>query len=319
MRPTTSLASNDNPEKISPGYLKRIHNAYEARTRLARVVFWRFASAVIDVRLPRLTSLSGRIYHGIRISAIFLKLVFFLDTHTRELPAVSQNISRYIDHTLLKADATFDQIAKLCDEAKEFGFASVCVNPFYVKHCAKLLADSPVKVCTVIGFPLGANATKTKAREARRAIRDGATEIDMVINVGALKSGCDDVVYRDIRAVVKACKKGGAICKCILETALLNDDEKTRACQAAQRARANFVKTSTGFGPGGATVEDVALMSKAVAGTGMGVKASGGIRNLQDAERMIQAGATRLGASAGVQIVQEAQGANPAAATAEKY
>ena len=148
---------------------------------------------------------------------------------------MTHNIARYIDHTLLKADATFDQIATLCEEAKEYGFASVCVNPFYVEHCAKLLAGSPVKVCTVIGFPLGANVTKTKAREARRAIRDGATEIDMVINVSALKSGCDDVVFEDIRAVVKACKKGGAICKCILETALLNDEEKTPPCEAAQR------------------------------------------------------------------------------------
>ena len=232
---------------------------------------------------------------------------------------MSNPIASYIDHTLLKPDATFDQITKLCEEAREFGFASVCVNPYYVRHCAKLLEGSPVAVCTVIGFPLGANVSKTKAREARRAIRDGATEIDMVINVGALKSGRDDDVFDDIRAVVKVCKKRKAICKCILETALLSDDEKTRACQAAIRAEADFVKTSTGFGPGGATVADIALMSAAVAGHGMGVKASGGIRNLQDTEAMIQAGATRIGASAGVRIVQESQGAATSAAGSDKY
>jgi deoxyribose-phosphate aldolase len=218
-------------------------------------------------------------------------------------------IAKYIDHTLLKAEATAEQISKLCQEAKEFQFASVCVNPCYVRQGARELDGSSVKVCTVVGFPLGANTTKTKASEARRAIRQGATEIDMVINVGALKSGRDDRVYRDIRAVVKVCKRGGAICKCILETGLLTEEEKVRACQAAVRAGANFVKTSTGFGPGGATVEDITLMSREVAGTNMGVKASGGIRTLRDAEQMIQAGATRIGASAGVRIVQEADGA----------
>jgi deoxyribose-phosphate aldolase len=233
---------------------------------------------------------------------------------------VSAEIARYIDHTLLKADATFDQVAKLCEEAKEFSFASVCVNPFYVKHCAKLLDGSSVKVCTVVGFPLGANATKTKVREARRAIRDGANEIDMVINVGALKSGCEDTVYRDIRAVAKAAHKGGAICKCILETALLTDEEKVRACEAARRAKADFVKTSTGFGPAGATVEDILLMSRTVADANMGVKASGGIRNFYDAQRMIDAGATRIGASAGVQIVKESQGStNEAGAGSSAY
>jgi deoxyribose-phosphate aldolase len=166
-----------------------------------------------------------------------------------------------------------------------------------------------VKVCTVIGFPLGANATETKAAEARLAVRDGATEVDMVINVGALKSGRDDLVEDDIRAVADAAHEGSAICKVILETAMLTDDEKARACQAAIKARADFLKTSTGFGPGGATVEDVALMSGAVSGTNMGVKASGGIRNFEDAQRMIQAGATRIGASAGVRIVKESQGA----------
>ncbi len=240
-------------------------------------------------------------------------------THRGGGAAVPKEIARYIDHTLLRPDATFDQVTKLCEEAKAFNFASVCINPFFVRHCAGLLNGSSVKVCTVIGFPLGANVSETKALEARRAIRDGAAEIDMVINIGALKSGRDDVVYRDIRAVVEAAMDGGAICKCILETALLTDDEKTRACQAARRARADFVKTSTGFGPGGATAEDVALMSRAVSGTKMGVKASGGIRNLQDAEQMIRAGATRIGASAGVRIVKESQGVTFSEAPAGKY
>jgi deoxyribose-phosphate aldolase len=167
-----------------------------------------------------------------------------------------------------------------------------------------------VKVCTVIGFPLGANATETKAFEAGRAIRDGATEIDMVINVGALKSGQDDLVENDVRAVVEAAKLGGAICKVILETALLNDDEKVRACHAARRAGADFVKTSTGFGPGGATAADVALMRRVV-GPEMGVKAAGGVRDLQSARAMLEAGADRIGASVGVKIVQESQGLTP--------
>jgi deoxyribose-phosphate aldolase len=233
--------------------------------------------------------------------------------------SVPKDIAKYIDHTLLKPDATFDQVTKLCQEAREFGFASVCVNPCYVRHSAGLLRGSSVKVCTVIGFPLGANVTETKALEARRAIREGATEVDMVINVGALKSGRDELVYKDIRAVVEAAMDGGAICKVILETSLLNDDEKTRACLAARRARADFVKTATGFGPGGATAEDVALMSRAVSGTKMGVKASGGIRNLQDAEQMIRAGATRIGASAGVRIVKESQGVTVSDAGGGKY
>ncbi len=233
--------------------------------------------------------------------------------------AVPADVAKYIDHTLLRPDATFEQITTLCEEADEFGFASVCVNPCYVRHCAKLLRGSSAKVCTVVGFPLGANVSETKALEARRAIREGAREIDMVINVGALKSGQDELVYRDIRAVVEACMDGGAICKVILETALLSDEEKTRACQAARRARADFVKTSTGFGPGGATAEDVALMNQAVAEAKMGVKASGGIRNFEDAQQMIRAGATRIGASAGVRIVKESQGVTYSDATSGKY
>lgn len=231
----------------------------------------------------------------------------------------SNDIAKFIDHTLLKPEATFDQVTHLCNEAREYGFASVCVNPCFVSHCATLLKGTAVKVCTVIGFPLGANATATKAFEARQAIGDGATEIDMVINVGALKSVRDDLVYEDIRAVVEAAEEGGAICKVILETSILNDDEKVRACQASRRAKAHFVKTATGFGPGGATVEDVTLMRNSISGTDMGVKASGGVRNLQDAQRMIDAGATRIGASAGVRIVKESQGAVVSDGGAGKY
>jgi deoxyribose-phosphate aldolase len=222
--------------------------------------------------------------------------------------SVPRELAQYIDHTLLKADATAAQVLELCAEAAEYGFASVCVNPNWVALAAKRLSGTPVKVCSVIGFPLGAHVPEIKALEARRAIRDGAREIDMVINVGALKGGDDELVYRDIRAVTEVCLDGRSLCKVIIETALLNDDEKTRACRLAKRAHADFVKTSTGFGPGGATAGDVALMAAAVRGTKMGVKASGGIRTLEDAQKMIQAGATRLGASAGVRIIKESQG-----------
>ncbi len=214
-------------------------------------------------------------------------------------------VSHMIDHTLLKPDATKDQVAQLCHEAKKHSFASVCVNPSYVKLCADLLKDSDVLVCTVIGFPLGATSTESKAFEAQKAIRDGATEVDMVINVGALKSRDYERVEHDIAAVARAVHAGGAILKVIIEAALLTDEEKVAACQLAKVARANFVKTSTGFGPGGATAEDVALMRRVV-GPGMGVKASGGIRSYEDAKKMIAAGASRIGASASVRIAQEA-------------
>ena len=215
-------------------------------------------------------------------------------------------VSHMIDHTLLKPDATQDQVAQLCYEAKKHSFASVCVNPSYVKLCADLLKDSDVLVCTVIGFPLGATSTETKVFEAQKAIRDGATEVDMVINVGALKSRDYERVERDIAAVARAVHAGGAILKVIIEAALLTDEEKVAACQLAKVARADFVKTSTGFGPGGATAEDVALMRRVV-GQGMGVKASGGIRSYEDAKKMIAAGASRIGASASVKIAQEAE------------
>jgi deoxyribose-phosphate aldolase len=211
-----------------------------------------------------------------------------------------------IDHTLLKPDATRAEILELCAEAREHGFRSVCVNPFWARTVTDALRGSGVLTCCVAGFPLGASAPETKALEARRAIRDGAREIDMVINIGALKGGEDDVVLRDIQAVVEACRDGGAICKVILETALLTDDEKVRACRLARRARARFVKTSTGFAKGGATPQDVALMASVVRDAGMEVKASGGIRSAADARALLAAGATRLGTSSGVAIVQGA-------------
>lgn len=217
------------------------------------------------------------------------------------------DLARYIDHTLLKPNATEEQIRNLCAEALEFNFRSVCVNPTWVPLVASLLHGSEVLTCTVVGFPLGANEPAVKAMEARRAIRNGAREIDMVLNIGALKSGNDDLVLRDIRAVVEDCVDGGAVCKVILETALLTDDEKRRASELARQARAHFVKTSTGFSTGGATVSDVALMAEVVRGAGMEVKASGGISSYDDARAMIEAGATRLGASASIGIVREAK------------
>ncbi len=217
------------------------------------------------------------------------------------------DLARYIDHTLLKPAATEEQIRKLCAEALEFNFRSVCVNPTWVSLAANLLRGSDVLTCTVVGFPLGANEPAIKAMEARRAIRNGAREIDMVLNIGALKSGDEALVLRDIRAVVEDCVDGGAVCKVILETALLTDDEKRRASELARQARAHFVKTSTGFSTGGATVSDVALMAEVVRGAGMEVKASGGISSYDDAKAMIEAGATRLGASASIGIVREAK------------
>jgi deoxyribose-phosphate aldolase len=217
------------------------------------------------------------------------------------------NLAKYIDHTLLKPDATQQEIAQLCFEARKFNFASVCVNPTWVSLCAELLKGSPVKVCTVIGFPLGATSSESKAFETETAIKQGATEIDMVINIGALKARDLDTVARDIRGVVNAAHARGIIVKVIIETALLTDEEKTIACLVSKEAGADFVKTSTGFSGGGATIQDVALMRKTV-GPQMGVKASGGVRTYEDAESMIKAGATRIGASAGVKIIQGPSG-----------
>ena len=220
---------------------------------------------------------------------------------------VDGTLRRYIDHTVLKPDASQDQIAQLCYEARKHGFASVCVNPSHVKLCADLLEGSDVLVCTVVGFPLGATSTEAKVFETQKAIRDGATEIDMVINVGALKSRDLELVEGDIAAIARACHAGGAILKVIIEAALLTDEEKVVACQLSKVAEADFVKTSTGFGPGGATAADVALMRKVVGPT-MGVKAAGGIKTYADAQEMIAAGASRIGASASVKIIQGPEG-----------
>ncbi len=232
--------------------------------------------------------------------------------------ATSADVAGYIDHTLLKPEASRAEIERLCQEARAFNFASVCVNPTWVKDCAFALYGSPVKVCTVVGFPLGATLADVKAYETRRAIFDGATEIDMVINIGALKSGDDQTVKRDIRAVVEAAHDACAIVKVILETALLTDEEKARACLLAKEAGADFVKTSTGFSKGGATVADIELMRRTV-GAEVGVKAAGGVKDLAGAREMIAAGATRIGASAGVKIVQESQGIKTAGAVSGNY
>ncbi|MBU1298207.1 MAG: deoxyribose-phosphate aldolase [Bacteroidetes bacterium] len=215
---------------------------------------------------------------------------------------IENELGRMIDHTLLKPDATIKEIDKLCAEAKKYSFASVCINPSYVSRCAKFLKDTPVKVCTVIGFPLGATSTAAKAFETEQTIRDGATEVDMVINVGMLKSGEYDFVENDIFAVVSAAKRYRVLVKVILETALLTDEEKIKACILAKRAGADFVKTSTGFAKGGATAGDIALMRKVV-GSAMGVKASGGVRTREEALQMVASGADRIGASASVKIV----------------
>jgi len=221
--------------------------------------------------------------------------------------ATAHDWASLIDHTLLKPEATESDIKKLCDEAAQFGFASVCVNPSWVKKAAEFLKGSEVPVCTVIGFPLGATLSDVKAYEVRRAIFNGATEVDMVINIGALKSGDDCLVEDDIRAVADAAHENGVLCKVIIETALLTDNEKVRACIASKNAGADFVKTSTGFAKGGATADDVALMRRTV-GSELGVKASGGVKGIEDARAMFEAGATRIGASVGVKIAQEASG-----------
>ena len=219
--------------------------------------------------------------------------------------ASARDWAKLIDHTLLKPEATDEDIKRLCEEAARYGFASVCVNPTWVRAASCSLHGTGVPVCTVIGFPLGATLSDVKAYEARRAILDGAREVDMVINVGALKSGDDCLVEHDIHMVVEVAHEYEVTCKVIIETALLNDDEKVRACQAAKKAGADFVKTSTGFAKVGATVHDVALMRRTV-GSELGVKASGGVKGLEDARKMVEAGATRIGASVGVKIAQEA-------------
>ena len=217
-------------------------------------------------------------------------------------------VAGMIDHTLLKPVATREQVAQLCYEARTHHFISVCVNAYWVEFCAEQLAGSGVKVCAVVGFPLGATTPETKQYETEQCLLRGATELDMVVNIGALKSRMYDVVHQDIKLVADACRRVGALSKVILETGLLTEEEKVRACEISKAAGADYVKTSTGFGAGGATVEDVSLMRRVVGST-MGVKASGGVGNLQDAQNMIQAGASRIGASAGIKIVREQGGA----------
>jgi deoxyribose-phosphate aldolase len=219
---------------------------------------------------------------------------------------IESDIARLIDHTLLKPEASRADIQKLCEEALKFGFASVCVNPWNVSQAAEILRGSPVRVCTVVGFPLGATLPQVKVFETEEAIKLGAQEIDMVINLGALKSRLNEAVEADIRGVVDASHRGGAICKVILETSLLSTEEKVLGSLAAKSAGADFVKTSTGFGPGGATAEDVRLM-RAVVGGEIGVKAAGGVRSLEDLQKMVEAGATRIGASASIKILEQAK------------
>jgi deoxyribose-phosphate aldolase len=229
-----------------------------------------------------------------------------------------EGVAAMIDHTLLKPDATRQQVEDLCREAAQFGFATVCVNPTWVALCARMLAGTRVSVCSVVGFPLGATTADVKAYETRRAIFDGAREIDMVINVGALKSADLRGVEQDIEAVTAPCRDCQVLTKVIIEAALLTDEEKVTACTLAKAAGADYVKTSTGFGPGGATAADVALMRRVV-GAEMGVKAAGGIRDFEGLKAMVAAGATRVGASAGVKIVKEARGDRAHAAMTTGY
>ena len=222
---------------------------------------------------------------------------------SERLTKIDPAIAALIDHTILKPEATRDDVVKICREARQYGFASVCVNPYWVPLVRAELAGSAVKVCTVVGFPLGATSTEAKVAETAVAVRVGATEIDMVINIGALRSGDHDAVRQDIRQVVQTAHEAGAIVKVILETALLDDAQKATACTLAKQAGADFVKTSTGFSTSGATAHDVALM-RGVVGPGMGIKAAGGIRTLSDLRAMTAAGATRIGASASIKIVE---------------
>jgi deoxyribose-phosphate aldolase len=256
--------------------------------------------------------------HAVRADCCPERLRTVLDAGATRLglhatAGATTGVSGVIDHTLLKPDASREEIERLCREAAEFHFATVCVNPTWVSLAAAQLRGTGVGVCSVVGFPLGATTADVKNFETRRAIYDGATEIDMVINVGALKSGDLRTVERDIEAVTDPCRQCGVVSKVIIEAALLNDEEKITACTLSKAAGADFVKTSTGFGPGGATAADVALMRRVV-GADMGVKAAGGVRDLEGLRAMVAAGASRVGASAGVKIVQESQGQTPTSA-----
>lgn len=241
-----------------------------------------------------------------RVRQILAKSGFSVDV-PMAVGITPAQLAKFIDHTLLKPDASLAEIDVLVGEAREHGFFSVCVNSSYARDAKNLLRGSDVKLCCVVGFPLGAVSPEIKALETRKAIREGADEIDMVLNVGAMKNGNFDLVEEDIRGVVEACRERGKRCKVILETALLTDEEKVRACQISMKAGADFVKTSTGFSSGGATVQDIALMASIVAPRNLGVKASGGVRTYRDAISMIEAGATRIGASSSIAIVEEAQ------------
>lgn len=250
-------------------------------------------------------------YGDLSISATFSPKGKALDVtvaQADEIRGVATPIASFIDHTLLKADATQEQVLRLCQEAATFGFASVCVNTYWAPHCVMALQGTTVKVAVTVGFPLGAMSTKGKVAETRQALKQGAREVDMVINIGALKTGDLKTVAQDIRKVVQASHRYDAITKVIIETCLLTDEEKVIACLLAKDAGADFVKTSTGFSTGGATVEDVRLMRETV-GANLGVKASGGVRSYADALKMIEAGATRIGTSSGIKIVEEAANA----------
>jgi len=277
--------------------------------------FDELASHLADIILARLKKGAGdcELYHDEcfikcpdRMESIISHGDLRLGLSGAESQAARQ-VSRYIDHTLLKPEATRDEILRICEEGARFGFASVCINPVWAREAACALRGSGVKVCTVIGFPLGANVADAKAYEARRAIYDGARELDMVINIGALKSRDYDLVLKDISGIVDVAREAGCLTKVIIETALLSDEEKIKASLIAKQAGADFVKTSTGFSKAGATAADVALMRRVV-GSEMGVKAAGGVRDYKQAQEMIRAGATRIGASVGVKILQEAAG-----------
>ncbi|MGD0403679.1 MAG: deoxyribose-phosphate aldolase [Candidatus Acidiferrales bacterium] len=228
------------------------------------------------------------------------------------MPQRESEIARLIDHTLLKPEASREDIQRLCEEAIDYGFASVCVNPWNVSQAAELVRGTEVHVCAVVGFPLGATLPIVKEFEAGEALKAGAQEIDVVINVGALKSGQEALAEADIRGVADASHRAGALCKVILETGLLTREEKVRGSLLAKKAGADFVKTSTGFGPGGATVEDVRLIRETV-GSGTGIKAAGGVRTLEELRKMVEAGATRIGTSSGVKIIEQLRGAHPVA------
>jgi deoxyribose-phosphate aldolase len=279
---------------------------------ITREVLLAIAEQTEQAKYPQGATCKIEVADGLKVKTCFDNAGHVISAGAERLASTlgiipeDKSLANMIDHTLLKPDATADMIAQLCFEARKYQFASVCVNPTHVKLCAELLRGSGVKICTVTGFPLGASATEVKVFETKNALENGATEIDMVINIGALKAGDNQLVARDIREVVTAAHAAGALVKVIIETALLNDEEKIVACLLAKEAGADFVKTSTGFSSGGATVHDVALMRQTV-GPDLGVKAAGGIHTHEDAEQLVAAGATRLGASAGVKIIQANQ------------